>query len=144
MPKFRCKVVTPNAQLFSGNVDYANVPGVEGNFGVLANHEQYVGLTRPGVLKLTIDEASGEVKSFALYRGAAQVFNNHLTVLCFMGRPLDEIDIADTQEKLAEAKAELEKTEQSERKGSATQMETLTDYIKWCELQLKLAHGEII
>ena len=144
MPKFRCKVATPTAQLFSGDVDYANVPGVEGNFGVLSNHEQFVGLTRPGVLKLTIDEASGETKSFAVYRGAAQVFNNHLTVLALMGRALEEIDIADTKEKLEAAKVELEAAQQSERKGSASQEKTRADYIEWCELQIKLAQGEII
>jgi F-type H+-transporting ATPase subunit epsilon len=144
MPKFRCKVATPTAQLFSGDIDYANIPGVEGNFGVLSNHEQFVGLTRSGVLKLTIDEAAGETKSFAVYRGVAQVFNNHLTVLALMGRPLDEIDIADTKEKLEAAKIELEAAQQSDEKGSVSQEKTRTDYIEWCELQIKLAQGEII
>ena len=144
MPKFRCKVATPTAQLFSGDIDYANIPGVEGNFGVLSNHEQFVGLTRSGVLKLTIDEAAGETKSFAVYRGVAQVFNNHLTVLALMGRELEEIDIADTKEKLEAAKVELEAARQSEEKGSASQEKTRADYIEWCELQIKLAQGEII
>ena len=144
MPKFRCKVATPTAQLFSGDIDYANIPGVEGNFGVLSNHEQFVGLTRSGVLKLTIDEAAGETKSFAVYRGVAQVFNNHLTVLALMGRELEEIDIADTKEKLEAAKVELEAAQQSDEKGSVSQEKTRADYIEWCELQIKLAQGEII
>ena len=143
MPKYRCIVATPTAQLFSGDIDYANVPGVEGDFGVLCNHEQFVGLTRPGVITLTLDEASGEKRRFAVFSGAAQMFNNHLTILAKLGRPLEEIDIADTKQKLEETKAELEGILANEAKTDSAQTQTREDYIAWCELQIKLAEGGI-
>ena len=143
MPKYRCIVATPTAQLFSGDIDYANVPGVEGDFGVLSNHEQFVGLTRPGVLTLTVDEASGDKRRFAVFTGAAQMFNNHLTVLAKLGRPLDEIDIADTKEKMEATKAELEVIRAAETKADSAQNRTREDYVAWCELQIKLASGQI-
>ena len=145
MPKYRCVVATPSAALFSGDVDYANVPGVEGNFGVLTNHEQFVGLTRPGTLTLKVDEASGDVRKYALYRGVAQMFNNHLTVLVRLGRALDEIDIADTKEKLEATKVELEEILATDpEKTDDAQIKTRKEYIEWCELQIKLAQGEVV
>ena len=93
MPSYRCVVATPTSELFSGDIYYANIPGTEGNYGVLANHEQYVGMNRPGVLTLTLDEAGNETVSFAIYNGMSQMFNNHLSILAQLGRPVDEIDV---------------------------------------------------
>lgn len=135
MPKYRCIVATPTNQLFSGDVEYANVPGIEGNFGVLPQHEQFVGLNRPGILELTLE--GGEKRTFVIYNGISQVFNNHLTVLAQMGRELSEIDVAFTKEKLANAQAELEEIKREYDESDEAQIKTRTDYIAWCEAQIR-------
>ena len=143
MPKYRCIVATPTDRLFAGDIDYANVPGVEGDFGVLSNHEQFVGMTRPGMLTITVDEAAGEKRKFAVYKGIAQMFNNHLSILVRLGRAFEDIDIADTQAKMDAKKAELDDLVASGEKADDAQAYTREEYIEWCRLQIKLAQGEI-
>jgi len=142
MPKYRCIVATPTAQLFSGDVEYANIPGIEGNFGVLPQHEQFVGLNRPGILELTLE--GGEKRTFVIYNGLSQVFNNHLSVLAQLGREVDEIDIADTKEKLAAAKADLEEIKREYDEADDAQIKTREDYIEWCELQLAVKEQGVL
>ena len=60
MPKYRCVVAIPTRELFSGDIDYANIPGSIGYMGVLSNHENYVGLNRTGQLTLWLDPEGKE------------------------------------------------------------------------------------
>ena len=46
MPKFRCTVAIPTRELFSGEIDYAEIPGSEGSYGVLAGHQMMVTTTK--------------------------------------------------------------------------------------------------
>ena len=50
MPKFRCTVAIPTRELFHGEIEYAQIPGSEGDLGVMAGHEMFVCTNRPGVL----------------------------------------------------------------------------------------------
>ena len=50
MPNLLCMVATPTRELFSGEIAYADVPGSEGNYGVLSGHEMLVAKNSPGVL----------------------------------------------------------------------------------------------
>lgn len=144
MPKFRCVVATPTQKLFSGDIAYANIPGIEGNYGVLSNHEQYVGLNRPGVLTLTLDEEGKETISFAIYNGIAQMFNNHLSILAQLGRAVDDIDVADTRRKLDETVADLEEIRREYDKTDDAQIKTREDYIAWCQAQITIAEGGML
>jgi F-type H+-transporting ATPase subunit epsilon len=146
MTKFRCVVATPTVELYAGDVEYASIPGIEGSFGVLAGHEQFVGLTRPGLLTLTIDEAGTDKRVFVLDEGIAQVFNNHLSVLAQLGRALDDIDIEDTQRKRDAAVADLDEIMQKgdDARVDAALAKTREDYIAWCNLQIKAKRDGII
>ena len=144
MPSYRCVVATPTQELFSGDVWYANIPGINGNYGVLSSHEQYVGMNRPGVLTLTLDEAGNQKVSFAIYDGIAQMFNDHLSILAQMGRAVDEIDVEDTKRKMEATRADLEEIKRVEAKGDEAQIKTREDYIAWCEIQLKIKEGILL
>ena len=144
MPSYRCVVATPTSELFSGDIYYANIPGTEGNYGVLANHEQYVGMNRPGVLTLTLDEAGNETVSFAIYNGMSQMFNNHLSILAQLGRPVDEIDVEDTKRKLQETLDYIEEIKREYDKGDEAQLKTREDYLAWCRVQIAIKEGEVL
>jgi F-type H+-transporting ATPase subunit epsilon len=47
MAKFRFDLVSPQARLFSDEVEQVDLPGAEGDFGVLAGHAPIVALLRP-------------------------------------------------------------------------------------------------
>jgi len=60
MDTFHFELVSPERLIFSGEVEQVDVPGAEGDFGVLAEHAPIVATLRPGVL--TIYTGGGEQK----------------------------------------------------------------------------------
>ena len=54
MATFHFDLVSPEKLVFSGEVDQVDVPGIEGDFGVLAGHAPVVAALRPGILTVTI------------------------------------------------------------------------------------------
>ena len=50
MATFHFDLVSPEKLLFSGEVNQVDVPGSEGDFGVLAGHAPLVTTLRPGIL----------------------------------------------------------------------------------------------
>ena len=50
MATFHFDLVSPEKLLFSGEVEQVDVPGSEGDFGVLAGHAPLVTTLRPGIL----------------------------------------------------------------------------------------------
>ena len=49
MATFHFDLVSPDKLAVSGEVDQGDVPGVEGDFGVLAGHAPVVATIRPGM-----------------------------------------------------------------------------------------------
>jgi len=64
MATFHFDLVSPEKLAFSGEVDQVDVPGVEGDFGVLAGHAPVVAAIRPGILTVTTGDgiAPGNVE----------------------------------------------------------------------------------
>src|SRR5215470_659811 len=52
MATFHFELVSPERLVFAGEVSQVDVPGEEGEFGVLAGHAPYVATLRPGVLTI--------------------------------------------------------------------------------------------
>ena len=50
MATFHLDLVAPDKLTFSGEVDQIDVPGLEGDFGVFAQHAPAVSLLRPGII----------------------------------------------------------------------------------------------
>jgi F-type H+-transporting ATPase subunit epsilon len=107
MPTFHFDLVSPERILFSGQVSQVDVPGAEGDFGVLANHAPLVSTVRPGIL--VIFNERGEKLPVVINGGFAEVSPAGLTVLADMAVPRDEFDIAvlageikDTEEDVAD------------------------------------------
>ena len=106
MATFHFDLVSPEKLAFSGEVDQVDVPGVEGDFGVLAGHAPVVATVRPGILTIT---AAGKREKVIVLGGLAEVSDKGLTVLADVATALADIDrakfaetINEMQEKLAE------------------------------------------
>ena len=83
------ELVSPEKLVFSGEVEQVDVPGTEGDFGVLAGHAPMVATVRPGIL--TVKTAGGEQKIVVL-GGFAEVSGEGLTVLADVAESVEEID----------------------------------------------------
>jgi len=108
MAKLYFDLVSPEKLLFAGEVDQVDVPGAEGDFGVLAGHAPFVTTVRPGIL--TIFQGGVGLK-IVVNGGFAEVNPEGLTVLADMAVPLEDFDrdllvgqIKDTEEDVADAK----------------------------------------
>ena len=55
-------LVSPERELYSGNVDQVDIPGTEGNFGVMPNHSPLMAAIRTGVI--TVTENGAETQFF--------------------------------------------------------------------------------
>ena len=78
MATFHFDLVSPEKLAFSGEVDQVDVPGVEGDFGVLAGHAPVVAAIRPGILTVT---TGGTHQKIIVLGGLAEVSEKGLTVL---------------------------------------------------------------
>jgi F-type H+-transporting ATPase subunit epsilon len=111
MPTFHFDLVSPEQLVFSGEVTQVDVPGAEGDFGVLAGHAPMVSSLRPGILTIIGD--SGQ-KRIVVWGGFAEVGPETVTVLADTAMPIEDVDpaviagaIKDTEEDMADAKDEV-------------------------------------
>src|SRR4029077_15684290 len=89
MATFHFELVSPQKIAFSGEVDQVDVPGAEGDFGVLAGHAPLISLIRPGVMTVY---AAGEQLKLVVLGGFAEVGPDGLTVLADVATSLEEFD----------------------------------------------------
>ena len=82
MATFQFDLVSPEKLLFSGAVDQVDVPGSEGDFGVLAGHAPLMTTLRPGILVL---HREGGALKVVVNGGFAEVNPDGLTVLADLG-----------------------------------------------------------
>jgi len=108
MANFHFELVSPEKLLFSGEVVQVDVPGAEGDFGVLAGHAPMVTTLRPGIL--TVHGAGGEQKIVVL-GGFAEVNAGGLTVLAEVAAAAEEIDRGMIAARVGEIESRIAKME---------------------------------
>jgi F-type H+-transporting ATPase subunit epsilon len=99
MATFHFDLVSPARLVFAGEVTQVDVPGVEGDFGVLAGHAPVVATLKPGVMTVYGD---GAPQRFVVFGGFAEVSPTGMTVLAEVAVPLAEADRAAVMERIQE------------------------------------------
>ena len=98
-------VVTPEGEAFSETADQVVLPGTEGYFGVLEEHEKFLSPLKPGAMEIHLTD--GRVEWAAISDGFAEVTAKQVVVLvdeCFKAH---EINVDEAQHTRAEAEQEL-------------------------------------
>ena len=111
MATFHFDLVSPEKMAFSGEVDQVDVPGVEGDFGVLAGHAPVVAAVRPGILTII---SGGSKQKIIVLGGLAEISDKGLTVLADVATSIDELDRAEFAETISDMEAKLSEKEGSE------------------------------
>ena len=106
MANFHFDLVAPEKLLFSGEVSQVDVPGAEGDFGVLAGHAPLITTLRPGIL---VVHGEGRQMRIVVSGGFAEVSPTGLNVLADMAVPVEDFDVGelagvikDTEEDVAD------------------------------------------
>jgi F-type H+-transporting ATPase subunit epsilon len=107
MAALHFEFVSPERVLFSGDVDQVDLPGAEGDMGILADHAPLVTTLRPGILTIM---RGGAREPVVITGGFAEVGPAGLTVLADKAVAREEFDAAtlateikDTEEDVADA-----------------------------------------
>ena len=90
MATFHFDLVSPEKLLFSGEVEQVDVPGSEGDFGVLAGHAPTVSALRPGIMTVFV---GAEQQHMVVLGGFAEVSaDGKLTVLADLADSVEDFD----------------------------------------------------
>jgi len=111
MATFHFDLVSPEKLAFSGEVDQVDIPGLEGDFGVLAGHAPIVAAVRPGILTITVGSTH---EKMIVLGGLAEMSEKGLTVLAEVATSTADLDRAQFTETIAEMEAKLSEKEGSE------------------------------
>lgn len=130
MATFHFDLVSPEKIAFSGEVEQVDLPGSEGDFGILAGHSPMVATLRPGIMIVT---AGGKQQRVVVLGGLAEVSAKGLTVLADSAASVEELDRA----KFAAQIADMEKSIAKGEPGNALDREIARlDHFKTLHMQL--------
>lgn len=128
--KFQFDLVSPEKLLYSAHAEQVLVPGVEGDFGVLAGHAPLISIVRTGVLEVK-GSTEGDMRIF-VHGGLAEVTPAGLTVLAEEAMPFEDLSAADLdgriknlEEDLADARDERARNRASEALDQLRQVRAL-------------------
>jgi F-type H+-transporting ATPase subunit epsilon len=103
--KLAFALVSPERELFHGEVDQVVVPGADGEFGVLPRHAPLMSTIRPGALRILND---GAERRIFVNGGFADVTPDGLTVLAEDAVDLADVDVARVEQDLKDAREDVD------------------------------------
>jgi F-type H+-transporting ATPase subunit epsilon len=108
MATLHFELVSPEKLVFSGEVEQVDVPGAEGDFGVLAGHAPFVTTLRPGILTV---HGAGGAQQIVVLGGFAEVSADGLTVLADVAEAVETVDRGMLSVRISALEARIAKTE---------------------------------
>ncbi len=117
--KLNFALVSPEREVFHGEVDHVVVPGVEGEFGVSPHHAPVMSVIKPGALRVFND---GAERRLFVNGGFADVTPEGLTVLAEEAFDLADIEPARFEQDLKNAADDVRDANTDERREAATRV----------------------
>lgn len=88
----RLRIVSPDSIVFDGEVRAVQFMGIDGSYGILANHAPLMTATMPGALHF--EHKDGKREAMVVTDGFAEMRDNVLSIVCEAGERAKDIDIA--------------------------------------------------
>jgi F-type H+-transporting ATPase subunit epsilon len=95
------EVLTPEGEVFSGELQMISTRTTVGEVGILANHIPMIARLLPAELRL--HKSDSEVETYAQGEGWLEVFANQVRVLVSEVKSVDELDVSDLKRRLEDA-----------------------------------------
>lgn len=125
--KLNFALVSPEREVFHGDVDQVVVPGSEGDFGVLPNHAPVMSVVKIGALRVLND---GAERRIFVNGGFADVTPEGLTVLAEEAIDLADIAPAQLEQDLKNAQEDLRDANTDAKKDAAQRALSRLEIIK--------------
>jgi F-type H+-transporting ATPase subunit epsilon len=100
----KLEIATPDAVVYSNDVDMVTLPCVEGQLGILPHHIRLMTQLVPGEMIIRKD---GRENLLAVGEGLVEVTGNGVSIVTDMAVPADSIDEAKAEEAEQQAEARL-------------------------------------
>jgi F-type H+-transporting ATPase subunit epsilon len=133
-PTFEVEVLTPEGEVFEGEVHQVSTRTAVGEIGILANHAPLLAALQPTELRLHVSDS--ETRRYAQAHGWLQVFGNRARLLVEEAISPDDLDAAALKEQLADAEQRFAEAEE----GSAARSRAEKDRAR-AEAFLAIAQG---
>jgi F-type H+-transporting ATPase subunit epsilon len=117
--RFEVEILTPEGEVFSGEVSQVSTRTAGGEIGILANHAPLLAALRPAELRLYED--GGEPRRYAQAHGWIQVFGNHARLLVEEAIAPEDLDAGTLKEQLGDAEQRLADAEEGSGAWSRAQ-----------------------
>ena len=72
-------IIAPDKKIFSGEIEYIQLPGIDGLFGVLKDHAPIISGLKAGVVTFT--DVNKQEHTFSINGGVAEVNQHSIIVL---------------------------------------------------------------
>ena len=132
--KLEAEVLTPEGEIFSGELQMISTRTTVGEVGILANHIPMIARLLPAELRL--HKSDSDVETYAQGEGWLEVFANRVRVLVAEAHSEDELDASDLKQRLEEAEQSLKEAED----GSAAAEQAERERAR-CEAFIKIAEN---
>jgi F-type H+-transporting ATPase subunit epsilon len=132
--KLDVEVLTPEGEVFEGEVQQVSTRTEVGEIGILANHAPLLAALRPTELRLHVSDS--EVRRYAQAHGWLQMFGNRARLLVEEAIAPEDLDPGTLKEELSDAEQRLAENE----KGSADFARAQKDHDR-AEAFLAIAEG---
>ena len=103
-PTLRLEIVTPQAIVFSDDVNLVTLPAIDGQIGVYPQHLRLITQVVPGEIIVTKD---GQDSLLAVGEGLVEITEERVAIVTDMAIPADKIDEAAVEEARQRAAARL-------------------------------------
>jgi F-type H+-transporting ATPase subunit epsilon len=104
MATLKLEIVTPEAKIYSEDVDMVTLPGVEGEMGIYPMHVPLMTQVNAGEL---IAKKDGKDHFLAIGEGFVEIAGDHVAVMTDMAIKADDIDEMKAEEARKRAEARL-------------------------------------
>jgi F-type H+-transporting ATPase subunit epsilon len=134
MASLHFELVSPERLLMSDDVDAVEIPGTEGDMGILPGHAPVLSTLRPGVITVT---RGGKSERIFVRGGFAEVNPQGLTVLAEVAIPVGELDATKIAQQIRNAEDDVNdaKTDETRRRAQEN-----LDHLKALDSVLHAAH----
>ena len=117
---FHLQIISPAKVVMDTHVPSAEIPGLEGDFGVLPGHAAFFSMLRPGVIDVKMSD--GIRRRFFAASGYADVTPEKCTVISDHVQDIADISIAEAEEAVAAARSAVNEADNDNERASAQRL----------------------
>ena len=90
MSTFKLEIVATDKIFFSGDAEFVTLPALDGEMGIMPEHDKMVVAVKAGELRYTVN---GTVNDCAVGDGFAEILGDRVTVICDFAEHDFDIDV---------------------------------------------------